>query len=70
MIKTDFVNLNRQDQFRTVLAMEHHGGGFCAALANAWYKADSGNKRRIEVAFSHLLEHYGPDSSFFYMQNN
>jgi hypothetical protein len=50
--------------------MERHGGGFCVALANAWYKADAGNKARIEAAFPHLLDAYGPDSRFFYLQNH
>jgi len=58
-----------RDLYRTFLAMELHGGSFCAALANAWYKADAGNKARIEAAFPHLLKAFGPDSKFFYLQN-
>jgi hypothetical protein len=61
--------LSRGDMHRTFLAIERHGGNFCAALANAWYKADAGNKARIEAAFPDLLERYGPDSNFFYLQN-
>ena len=49
----------------TFAAMERHGGGFCAALARAWYAADSSNKRRIESAFPHLLESFGPESRYF-----
>jgi hypothetical protein len=45
--------------------MERHGGGFCAALAHAWYKADQNNKRRLEGAFAHLLTEYGPDSRYY-----
>ena len=33
---------------RTVASMERHGGGFCRALAQAWFVADRGN-RRIQV---------------------
>jgi hypothetical protein len=62
--------LSRADLFRTFLAMERHGGSFCAALANAWYKADAGNKARIEAAFPHYLEDFGPNSAFFYLQNH
>jgi hypothetical protein len=61
--------LTPTDMHRTFLAMECHGGGFCAALARAWYKADPGNKRRIEAAFPHLLDDFGPDSAYFYLQN-
>jgi hypothetical protein len=69
MSPTTFTTLTAHDQWRTFLAMEKHGGGFCSALAQAWYKADQNNKRRIEIAFPHLLESFGPNSSFFYMQN-
>ncbi len=41
------------------------GGGFCRALAQAWYKADPRNKQRIEHAFSHLLEDFAPGSGFY-----
>lgn len=61
--------LSRTDLHRTFVSMELHGGGFCAALAKAWYKADAGNKARIEAAFPHLLKAFGPDSKFFYLQN-
>ena len=69
MTSTTFATYTPHDQWRTFLAMERHGGGFCAALAQAWYKADTNNKRRIENAFPHLLEDYGPDSNYFYLQN-
>jgi hypothetical protein len=55
---------------RTFEAMERNGGGFCSALAQAWFKADPSNKRRIESAFPHLLADFGPDSRFFYLQNS
>lgn len=50
---------------RTIASMELHGGGFCRALAQAWYKADPRNKQRIETAFSHVLEDYAPGSGFY-----
>lgn len=61
--------LNSTDKLRTFLAMERHGGGFCEKLAQAWYAADGSNKQRLEGAFPHLLEQFGPNSSYFYMQN-
>lgn len=50
---------------RTVASMERHGGGFCRALAQAWYVADRGNKSRIENAFAHVLADFAPGSGFY-----
>jgi len=49
----------------TFSSMERNGGGFCRLLAQAWCKADVANKVRIEKAFPHLLEDYGPGSAFY-----
>jgi len=38
--------------------METHGGGFAAALAAAWFRADATNKATIEHAFPTLIEAY------------
>jgi hypothetical protein len=62
--------LSPTELHRTFVAMERHGGGFCERLARTWYVADSDNKRRIEAAFPHLLEDFGPDSAYFYLQNH
>jgi len=51
--------------YLTFAAMERHGGGFCTALARAWYRADPANKRRIEGAFPHLLADFGPASRYY-----
>ena len=50
---------------RTFAAMEQHGGGFCRALAQAWYVADRANKARIETAFAHLVQDFGPSSPYY-----
>ena len=42
-----------------------YGGGFVSSLARAWFVADSGNKARIEAAFPHLIEQFGPGSTFW-----
>ena len=57
--------LSPTELHHTIAAMERHGGGFCSALAQAWFRADGSNKRRIEGAFAHLLTEYGPDSRYF-----
>lgn len=54
--------LTPQQLHRTVASMEMHGGGFCRALAQAWYKADPRNKQRIEHAFDHILIDFAPGS--------
>jgi hypothetical protein len=50
---------------RTFAAMEQYGGGFCRALALAWYVADRSNKDRIETAFAHLVRDFGPGSRYY-----
>ena len=57
--------LNRTQMHRTFAAMEQHGGGFCRALAQAWYVADISNKARIQAAFSHLIRDFGPGSAYY-----
>lgn len=54
--------LTPQQLHRTIASMEMHGGGFCRALAQAWYKADPRNKQRIEHAFDHILIDFAPGS--------
>ena len=67
MSPATFVTLTPHDQWQTVATMQRHGGGFCAALAVAWFKGDAANRRRIETAFSHLLADFGPESRYFYL---
>ena len=57
--------LSPQELHRTWQIAHTYGGGFVSALAMAWFKADQGNKARIEAAFPHLIEEYGPGSPFW-----
>jgi hypothetical protein len=41
--------------------MMQYGGGFASALATAWFRADSGNRARIEKAFADLFAKYQDD---------
>lgn len=50
---------------RTWVAIERHGGGFCAKLARAWFAADPTYRERLNTAFPDLLTKYGPGSSFY-----
>jgi hypothetical protein len=43
---------------RAAQAMESIGGGFAAALALAYFRADGGNQARILAAFPDLFEKY------------
>lgn len=38
--------------------MEAIGGSFIQALAALWYRADSVNKIRVEIAFQKEFDHY------------
>lgn len=63
-------DLTPTEMHYTVASMEKHGGGFCRALANAWYLADPGNRLRIQIAFSHILADFAPGSSFYDYEDN
>jgi hypothetical protein len=65
-----FTDLSPADLHRTFITASQHGGGFIAALSNAWIHGDSSNRRRIEAAFPEIVTRYGPESSFFYKQNS
>lgn len=58
-------SLSLVERHRTFQAMQKYGGGFCVALAAAWFLGDARNRARIELAFPHLLEQFGPHSRFY-----
>lgn len=58
-------SITSKQLYYTFASMHRRGGSFCAALAQAWFKADASNKRRIEGAFPHLLEDFGPGSRYY-----
>lgn len=39
-------------------AMQAYGGGFAAALAEAWFRADAGNSAKLYAAFGDLYDNY------------
>ena len=45
--------MNEQEHIDHLRSERRHCGGFEYALIEAWFKADGGNKRRIEEAFPH-----------------
>lgn len=49
---------------RAAFNMEHNGGHFAAALARAFYAADSYNRRRILEAFGDMFLEYSAASVF------
>lgn len=57
--------MNQDDRSITINAMRAYGGGFVAALADAYERADSKNAARIESAFPDVIAGYGPGSPFF-----
>jgi hypothetical protein len=55
---TNFPNLDSHKwnaYFNAAQAMTEHGGGFAGAIAEAYYKADKGNKAKLESAFQDLF---------------
>ncbi len=53
--------LDRDRLLATLKNMEAYGGGFCSALAEAWYRADAGNSAKLAAAFPNLLADYAPE---------
>lgn len=41
--------------FKAARAMENYGGGFASAIANAFFRADSHNKKKLLAAFGDLF---------------
>lgn len=46
--------------YKAAHMMDAMGGGFAAAIAEAFFRADSDNKQRIVSAFPELFERYAP----------
>ena len=65
MSPTTPLTLTPTELHYTFAAMQNHGGGFVSRLAAAWFAADRSNRARIEGAFPHLLESFGPGSPFY-----
>lgn len=63
-------NLTPMQMHHTVASMEKYGGGFCRALAQAWYVADPNNKLKIQAAFADLLANFGPTSIYYDHEDN
>lgn len=59
------LTLSCDQLYRTWAAAEAYGGGFVSALAAAWFRGDPANRARIEAAFPHLIEKFGPGSSYY-----
>jgi hypothetical protein len=49
----------------TCHTMLRYGGGFVTSIAEAGFKADAHNRRRLMAAFPEIFEQYGPGSSFY-----
>lgn len=51
--------MTESELHRAAENMEDFGGGFAAAIALAYFRADSHNKPRIVQAFAELFEKFG-----------
>ena len=57
-MSNEALKLTNDQLMRAAFNMEQNGGHFAAALARAFYAADSGNRRRILEAFGHMFVDY------------
>lgn len=46
--------------YKAAYAMESYGGGFARAIAEAFFRADGDNKKRLLAAFGDLFEKFAP----------
>lgn len=50
--------MNHDQYIHAAHAMQRYGGGFAAALAEAFFRADSVNKAKLLSAFGDLFESF------------
>lgn len=50
--------MNHEEKLHAVASMRRYGGSFAKALAEAWFKADLDNQRKLENAFPDLFIDY------------
>lgn len=60
-----WIDMSEEQRFWTLKTMSQRGGGFVGSLADAWMRADSGNSRRLALAFPDFIQKYGPKSDWF-----
>ena len=46
--------------YEAAMLMRERGGGFASCIAEAFFRADSHNKRRLLYAFGDLFERFKP----------
>ena len=54
------LKMTNDELMQAAYNMERTGGHFAAALAKAFYVADSSNRRRILEAFGYMFVDYAP----------
>jgi len=55
---SEFTALPEERKYEIVHQMRERGGSFAQALADAWFKADSENRAKLEAAFPQLFDSY------------
>lgn len=51
-------HMTETELYEAAYAMERIGGGFASAVANAFFRADGDNKKRLLCAFGDLFEKF------------
>ena len=60
-----WVGMTARERGYTLQAMSKFGGGFVAALASAWQRADTVNAAVLGAAFPDVVRQYGPGSDAY-----
>lgn len=56
-------DMTSQQQWKTLWNMREYGGGFASNLAEAWFRADTGNSNALAKAFPDLIDRFNPLTS-------
>ena len=51
-------HMTEQALYKAAYAMDREGGGFASAIANAFFRADTDNRKRLLAAFGDLFEKF------------
>ena len=52
------LTITEEQEVDALRLMMQQGGGFASTLADAWFRADSGNKAKLRATFGDLLRAY------------
>lgn len=57
---TEMKEMTDSDLYKAAHKMREQGGGFASCIAEAYFRADGHNQRRLLAAFGDLFERFKP----------